>query len=448
MEARPTFGVLVLGLLSLGVSVVVALTPRLWFVDQVALHVALDTTVALAAGFAALLVLGRLRAQPALDTLVLLAALLVLAGGTLVYAAIPAAIAGGKSLFFGIWAPLATGTTGAALVAVAGVLPAKAPRRRNASGTALRLALGVLVLAPALVEALRPILPAAIPPQVQARNPDPFVASSLVLAAQLLGAACWAVTAGAFAQKAERSRDPLAAWVAGGCVFLTFAKLQYLVFPSAYPHWFYLGDLFRLGGYAMLTVGGVRELLAVWRRLADVAVLEERRRLARDLHDGLAQELAFICAEADGELAAASQRALDESRRAIAALTRHDDEPVGRAVAQAAEEVAARHGLQVDVAVDEAVEATPDVREQLVRIAREAVTNAARHAGSDRVRVELTGADGLRLRVEDDGRGFDPDSPQQGHGLVSMRERAGALGASLSISSRRDSGTVVEVVLA
>lgn len=448
MEARPTFGVTVLGLIALAVSVVVALTPGLWFVDQVALHVALDTTVALAAGFAALLALGRLRAQPALDTLVLLAALLVLAGGTLVYAAIPDAIGGGKSLFFGIWAPLATGTAGAGLVAVAGLLPATPPRGRNPSGAAFRLALGVLLLAAGAVEALRPLLPVAVAPQAQARNPDPFVVSSVVLAAQALGAVCWAVAAGGFVRKAERSGDPLAAWVAGGCTLLVFAKLQYLLFPSAYPHWFYLGDVFRLCGYAMLTVGGVRELMAVWRRLADAAVLEERRRLARDLHDGLAQELAFICAEADGELAAASQRALDESRRAIAALTRQDDEPVGRAVAQAAEEVAARHGLQVDVAVDDGAEAPAEVREQLVRIAREAVTNAARHAGSDRVRVELSGAGGLRLRVADDGRGFDPAAPQPGHGLVSMRERAAALGASLSISSRLDSGTVVEVQLA
>src|SRR5579884_641281 len=437
MEARPTFGVIV----------VVALIPRLWFVDRVTMHVALDTTVALAAAFAALLVLGRLRAAPALDTLVLVAGLLVLAGGTLGYAAIPDALAGAKSPFFGVWTPLASGTAGAALVAVAGILPARAPRRPHAARTAFGLAFAVLVLAAGLVEALRPLLPPAVPPQAQARNPDPFVASSLVLAAQAAGALCWAVAAGAFVRKAERS-DPLAAWVAGGCVLLVFAKLQYVLFPSAYPHWFYLGDVFRLGGYAMLAAGGVRELMAVWRRLADMAVLEERRRLARDLHDGLAQELAFICAEADGEVAAASQRALDESRRAIAALTRRGDEPVGRAVAQAAEEVAARHGLAVDVAVDETVEATPDVCEQLVRIAREAVTNVARHAQTGRVRVELSGADGLRLRVEDDGRGFDPEAARRGHGLVSMRERAAALGASLSISSRRDSGTVVEVLLA
>lgn len=90
----------------------------------------------------------------------------------------------------------------------------------------------------------------------------------------------------------------------------------------------------------------------------------------------------------------------------------------------------------------------PHVREQLVRIAREAVANAVRHAGTDRVRVELSAHDGLRLRVEDDGRGFDTERPQQGHGLVSMRERASMLGASFSVSSRRDSGTVVEVVLA
>lgn len=448
MEAGPTFKVLLLGLLALAISVVVALTPRLWLADSLAVHVALDTTVALAAAFAALLVFGRLRAEPALDALVLLAALVVLAGGTLLYAAIPDAVAGGKPLFFGTWAPLVTGTAGAALFAVAAILPPSTPRSPHAWRTALRLAVGVLVLAAALVEGLRPILPSVVPLQAQAQNPDPFVGSHVVLVAQASGAAFWAVAAGAFARKSERSGDPLAAWVAGGCVLITFGKLQYLIFPSAYPHWFYLGDVFRLCGYGMLAVGGVRELTAVWRRLADAAVLEERRRLARDLHDGLAQELAYISAEADGELAASAQRALDESRRAIAALTRPEDEPVGRAVAQAAEEVAHRLGVQVELAVDEDVAATPDVREQLVRIAREAVTNAARHAGTSRVRVELAGGQRLRLRVEDEGCGFDAETPQAGHGLVSMRERARALGASLSVSSRRGHGTVVEVLVA
>lgn len=444
MEKRPTLNVLLLGLLALATTVVVALVPRLWLTDRVTLHVALDTTVALAAGFAALLLVGRLRAGPALDTLVLLAALLVLAGGTLLYAALPAAIAGGRSLVFGVWAPLASGTAGAALFAVAGLLPPTPSRRGWRSS--LLLAVGVLVVAAALVEALRPILPAAIQPEAK-RDVDPFLASNLVLAAQAAGALFWAVAAGAFARKAERSGDALAAWVAAGCALLVFTKLQYMLVPSAYPHWFFLGDLFRLGGYGMLVVGGVRELAAVWRRLADSAVLEERRRLARDLHDGLAQELAYISAEAEGELAASAQRALDESRRAIAALTRPHDEPVGRAVAQAAEEAAHRLGVRLELAVDEEIATAPAVREELVRIAREAVTNAARHAGTELVRVELAGGDGLRLRVEDRGCGFDPETPRAGHGLVSMRERARALGASLSVSSQRDSGTVVEVVL-
>lgn len=451
MEARPTRNVLLLGALSLGLSALVASTPRLWFVDRLTLHVALDTTVALAAAFAALLVAGRLRAEPALDTLVLLAALLVLGGGSLLYAAIPDALAGGPSLFFGTWAPLASSTAGAALFALSGALSGILPPWANdaqAWRKGFGLALGVLALAAVAVEALRPVLPMPVAAHLQAQSRDPLAAPWPMLGAQTTAALLWAVAAGAYARKAERSHDALAAWVAGSCVLLAFAKLQYLLFPSAYPHWFYLGDVFRLGGYGMLAVGGVRELLAVWRRLADVAVLEERRRLARDLHDGLAQELAYISAEADGELATAAQRALDESRRAIAALTRRDDEPVGTAVAQAAEEVAFRLGAHLELAVDDGAVASPEVREQLVRIAREAVANAARHAGAERVRVELSCADGLRLRVEDSGCGFDPELPQRGHGLVSIRERAAALGASLTISSARGGGTAVEVVIA
>jgi signal transduction histidine kinase len=197
---------------------------------------------------------------------------------------------------------------------------------------------------------------------------------------------------------------------------------------------------------------------AHWRGLTEVAVLEERRRLARDLHDGVAQELAYIRTEArragrsgaaetvDG-LAAAAERALDESRRAIAALTRRADDPLHVALAQVAEDVAGRTGGRVALDLDEAAEVAPETREALMRIVSEAVTNALRHGGTDVVSIELR-RNPITLRIQDRGCGFDPSRPEgRGFGLTSMRERAARIGAELSIGSRPGAGTELEVVV-
>jgi signal transduction histidine kinase len=448
VRARPSVQALRLTALCAAVTVVVAVTPRLWFTDRLTLHVALDTAVGLTALFTALLVLGRLRAELRLDWLALLAGLLVLGGGSLPFSAIPTAIGNGRALYFGVWAPLGVGLVGAALLAVAGALPETPLRRRRRwIAVAFVTSFALLLVVAATVEALRPILVHSIPPTTTGR-PHAFSGSAPTLAMYAAGAALLGFAGLKFVGKGERDGDAFAAWVGAACILSAFARLQYVIFPSAYPHWFFLGDLFRLSGYLMLAVGGVRELSGYWRRLAGVAVLEERRRIARELHDGLAQELAYIAAEADGGLALAAQRALDESRRAIAALTRPVDEPVAQAIAQAAEEVAGRWGARVQLVLAEAADVAPEVREELIRIVREAVANAARHAGTGRVLVEVGGGGRLRLRVADDGCGFDPAAPHAGHGIVSMRERAQALGATLSVRSGPDAGTEVEVLLA
>jgi signal transduction histidine kinase len=207
----------------------------------------------------------------------------------------------------------------------------------------------------------------------------------------------------------------------------------------------------------LVLLAAVREISEHWRGAASAAVREDRRRVARDLHDGLAQELAFISGQSkrlaksfDEEIVTyvglAAQRALDESRTLVGALSRASDEPLEQAIARAAQDVAVRAGASVELSVEADVKLEREAEDALVRIVREAVTNAVRHGGAENVRVELVHASGLCLRVDDDGRGIS-DQPVAGFGLASMRQRAEGLGGSFRVLPRPNGGTIVEISL-
>jgi signal transduction histidine kinase len=204
------------------------------------------------------------------------------------------------------------------------------------------------------------------------------------------------------------------------------------------------------------------EAEAINMKLEEQATAEERRRIARELHDGLAHELAFIASRARRsarvgaetsdlrELANAADRALDEARRAITVLSTNDPQSLASAVAQAAEDLGARHGIPVSADIREDVDLPGDVLENMLRIVREAITNAALHGQPNRIGVQLVRIqDQLRLVIEDDGCGFDGQGrgPSSGFGLLSMEERAESVGAHLNIDSSPGNGTRVEVTL-
>jgi signal transduction histidine kinase len=303
-------------------------------------------------------------------------------------------------------------------------------------------------------------LPVGIDPARSPVNvPGPISGNWAIAGVQLAVAVLFMVAAIGFTRRAEATGDELFLWLGAGAVFAAFARANYVVFPSLYSEWVYTGDILRFGWNVLLFVGALREIRVYQRAFAEARVHEERRRIARDLHDGLAQELAFI-ANKTRELAAvrpstpllqvasAAQRGLDESRRAIQTLATNDDEPFEVALVQTVEEVATRLGTRVEVEAEAAPDMTADQREQLLRIVREAVTNAGRHAQADLVRVQFRNGGPLFLRVEDDGVGFDPsETDAKGFGLVTMQERASALGAELRVDSTVGRGTAVEVRL-
>jgi len=308
-------------------------------------------------------------------------------------------------------------------------------------------------------------LPRAIAPN---RSPEGLsrariVGDPAVLALQLVVMVLFAAAALGFARRTAHTRDPLALWFAVGATLGAFARLNYFLFPSLYSEFFYTGDVLRLGFFVSVLVGGAQEIRLAQRELELAAVLDERRRLAREIHDGIAQDLAFIVQQArelrqqpgdDGaaqEIATAAGRAIDESRAVIAALVRPTDEPLAEALTRVAEEAAGRWGGRVESSCVDGLELSAPEREALMRIVGEAVTNAARHGHAERIFLELAERPELLVRIADDGVGFNPASLEQHtgrHGLRGMRERAEKIGARLIVQSRPQEGTEILVILA
>lgn len=227
-------------------------------------------------------------------------------------------------------------------------------------------------------------------------------------------------------------------WLAPACAFACFACLNFLLFPSIISQWLYTGDLLRTAFYLLLLVGAAREIRQYWVAHADAAVMEDRRRLARDLHDGVVQEIGYIKFEVgplsvvDGarstRIMGACDRALDEARQAIEVMGSSMREPLGFALHRAVRQVAERYDIAVELDLDDTVTAASDQRHSLLRIVREAVSNAARHGKANWIHVELGRRGGERqLIISDDGIGFDvakAGTRRTGFGLTSMRERA------------------------
>ena len=214
----------------------------------------------------------------------------------------------------------------------------------------------------------------------------------------------------------------------------------------------------------------VREQTEVLRgRLAREAALEERTRLARELHDTLEQNLAGIGYALEavkhtlGEPAIARShldralthvdQSMGDARRSVSALRPQalEEGDLASALAKLAGEVTRGRVARADLALEgEPWPLSPGVEDQVFRIAQEALTNALKHAQAGRLRLELGfGAEALELRVEDDGRGFDAAVPKAaGHfGLVGMRERAAKVGGILDVRSAEGRGTTVRLTV-
>ena len=278
-------------------------------------------------------------------------------------------------------------------------------------------------------------------------------------ALELAVAALYGLATVGFLRLARRLGDEFFGWLAIATVLAATSHINYLLYPAINSQSLYAGDAFRFAFYAVLLVGSMREIWSYWRALSRAAVLEDRQRIACDLHDGLAQELAYLernlnslSGTADENslhrLRKAVERAQLESRRAINAMAAPSGQPFEVALAKAVTEVAERYHVDLDLDLTSNIRLSAARREALVRIACEAVTNAARHSGASLVNLGLEhDGSGVRLRVSDKGHGFDMAAPGDGFGLTSMRERARSVGGELLVSSRPGHGSQVEVAV-
>ncbi|MDU0346344.1 sensor histidine kinase [Microbacterium sp. KSW2-29] len=216
------------------------------------------------------------------------------------------------------------------------------------------------------------------------------------------------------------------------------------------------------------------ELLATRDRLAaaerEQGILAERSRLAREIHDTVAQGLSSIqmllhaAERADAEspglphVRLARETAADglaETRRFIRELAPPRlDSGLGPALERLAREWGAREAVAIDVEVDEDASLPMDAQTALLRIAQGALANVAQHAGAARVGIRLTRLDGaVRLRIADDGGGFDPDRAEavaaetDSFGLRAMRERVEQLDGALEVDSAPGRGAAITVTL-
>jgi signal transduction histidine kinase len=245
------------------------------------------------------------------------------------------------------------------------------------------------------------------------------------------------------------------------------AEWSFSVEPMFYETtWFY--------AVAAMLVAGV--FLASWRLQALLAgrrfslILAERARLSREIHDTLLQSLVglglqmdVLSKQADTHAVRAhlvrlrqqAEQCVDEVRQAVWDLRSHrlQRADLAEVLSAAAQRATVNTGIKVEfTACGTPGRCSPKIEQQILRIGEEAIVNAVRHADPTRISIELEfGAGLVRLRVIDNGRGFEAPQPTErvmsGWGLAGMRERAKSVGGSLQVCPVPGEGTTVDLVI-
>jgi signal transduction histidine kinase len=428
---------------------------RLWrlHTTDASLRSAIETGLTLSALVSAVLLLAHFRQTRLLRDLLLLAALSTAALTDFIFNALPA-----YHYETGIYG---AGARMALTVLIAGIAVAVAFVPAQQRVTAGRRLAAIAVPAAFYWVALGELIDLIFGPVREHGSTAGYAPVSVVMA--LIAFALLVTSAVGFAARRERG-DSEAGFLAAAAILMAGAQLSKLALPVVPPDWVMPADLLRIGAYGLLLAVSLRLYRKSQEQRARDAVSAERMRIARDLHDGLAQDLAFIAAHSERlaqdfgvehPLTVAAGRALAASRGKIVDLEASSAPTTEAALREVAGELSARFGVRVTVTVDgpggvsDYGENERD-RGELVRITREAIANAARHGGARHVSVTLGSRHrDLLLRITDDGCGFGGASQETagtGLGMRTMRARARRLGAHVRTGHGERGGAEIDVV--
>ncbi|HYI75640.1 MAG TPA: ATP-binding protein [Gaiellaceae bacterium] len=406
-----------------------------------------DTVVAGVAASVCVLTCIRFLVEGRTLDLLLAGGFLSIALGTVVFGILPV-LDGGTLTATAAWQYIGARLLGAGLIAVAAFANGRLAARRRAL-----LATGASVVALLVIGALAAQTRVAMAAPVRE-----LVEGSYVRLAAASLTALWLVAAVGFGLRYRRHGRDLDSWMCLAATLAVFANLHLVLTPILSSDLLLQGDFLHVLAYGILVVG-------VWRAISHAefgrAVADERARVARDIHDGLAQYLFAIStgvsmlesgAPLDEVLPRLKQAAItaqQEARFAVLALS-----PAGgsarfdSALRRYVEVLTADGALEVELDVDPTVRLAPDEQIEVFRIVQEGLGNARRHADARHVEVSISHRTGRRVvLVSDDGVGFDDSSVPSGLGITNMRLRAEAIEGELTLRSSSGRGTAIEVLL-
>jgi signal transduction histidine kinase len=350
------------------------------------------------------------------------------------------------------WSALLGGIVGQALIAAAPFLRGRTKYRDWAIANAVAAAGLALLIAWSLLRAAGTGLPNLDP---AATDSQPFyLTGTLALQAfiALIALIGWG-------ERFRTRRDDLARWLALGFTLMLFAALHLVFQPLLASTYVSQGDFLRMLAYVLILVGAWRAI-----RFAEFGrvVAEERARVAREIHDGLAQYLFAVSTHASmleagapvdevaPRLKEAALLAQQEARFAILALSSASGTaPFDAALRRYVDFLTADGMLEVELEIDTSIRLAPDEQIEVFRIVQEGLANVRRHANARQAEVTIGERPfGERyVTITDDGTGFDGDETPGGQGLKNMRARAESIEGGFSLRSTPGRGTALEVVL-
>lgn len=379
---------------------------------------AIETAIAAAAILTGRLLIETADGRPRLRELLLALGVFALAVAGFSYWA-GSVVAGAPQAAFGGIADLACELVGAFAFAAAALVPSSATVRPLGGRARVAAALGAVTVAAAII-----LADALAASPGASRTAGAFTPHAVGVGAGVLAAVTLAVAALAFAARSWRAETGTEL-LAGACLLLAAAAVQFVAVSHVGVDWVTPGDGARLLAFVLILGGAYLKCAATRRRRAHASIRSERERVARDLHDGLAQDLACITTQAQRldcdlgphhPLMLATRDALGELRALIADLTASAADSSEEAVALIARDMGRR--LDLDVELRAGADGLPTLergleigsRDDLIRATKEAITDAVVNGEARHVDVSLSRRAGhVVVRVW--GRGRVPEGP-------------------------------------